>query len=206
MSLPQRTSPLLGSTSPLPELIREAFRLAQPDGRLDGSRFYGPYNMLLNYLFPMEGSYMVSPQSNFPGQSKSTNSTMTFIVTHNGHPVLFVEVRPSSHVDRVSSRESADKQMRKRFKDLVADTQVPKLYGMSVLGTRVCFYSYRKEGVAGYGGGIFPRTLQGDKDMATDTAPAGRWQTDVLDPDGIKTLGNIVGHIHDMLTQLQRES
>ena len=49
---------------PWPGIIPEAFQLAQPDGRLDESRFYGPYTLLLSHLFPMDERYGPMPKVN----------------------------------------------------------------------------------------------------------------------------------------------
>jgi len=46
---------------PWPTIITEAFELARAGGQTDESRFYGPFNMLLNDLFPFEDRYMVVP-------------------------------------------------------------------------------------------------------------------------------------------------
>ena len=41
----------------------------------------------------MDERYMIAPQYKRPGQSKSIDFTMIFIVSHNEHPVFFVEVK-----------------------------------------------------------------------------------------------------------------
>ena len=62
---------------PWPTIITEAFELARAGGQTDESRFYGPFNMLLNHLFPFEDRYMVVPQWKRPEQSKSIDFTTT---------------------------------------------------------------------------------------------------------------------------------
>ena len=47
---------------PWPGIITEAFQLALPNGQYDESEFYGPHNLLLNHLFPMDERYMIVPQ------------------------------------------------------------------------------------------------------------------------------------------------
>ena len=180
-----------------PGIIPEAFQLAQPDGRLDESRFYGPYTLLLSYLFPMDERFMICPQYKHPGQSKSIDFTMIFIVSHNEHPVFFVEVKPSGHVDHITSRESADKQMRKRYKDLGRSVEIPILYGMSALGTKVSFYTYDKGTRS-----ILPKTIKDDGDVVIDTAPADHWSLDVMTPDGERKLREVVNQVKVMCAQL----
>ena len=117
-------------------------------------------------------------------------------VSYNEHPVFF-KVKPSSHVDHISSRESADKQMRKRYKDLGCRVEIPILYGMSALGTKVCFYTYDKGTRS-----ILPRTIKDDGDLVIDTAPTDHWSLDVMMPDGERKLREVVNQVKAMCAQL----
>ncbi|KAI5811151.1 hypothetical protein DFH27DRAFT_605258 [Peziza echinospora] len=89
------------------------FSNVETGGQTDESRFYDPFNVLLNYLFPFEGRYMIVPQWKRPEQSRS---------------------------------------MRERFEDLGGRVHIASLYGMSSLGTKVCFYKYDKDT-----GNLWPR-------------------------------------------------
>ncbi|KAF8423104.1 hypothetical protein EV426DRAFT_603864, partial [Tirmania nivea] len=53
---------------PWDRYILQQFQSALPRGEPDESQYYGPYNTLLNYLFPKEESYMVVPQYKRPTQ------------------------------------------------------------------------------------------------------------------------------------------
>ncbi|KAF8420672.1 hypothetical protein EV426DRAFT_537309, partial [Tirmania nivea] len=46
----------------------------------DESRFYGPYNVLLNYLFPFEEDFVVVPQFKRPEQSKSVDLLQSLLL------------------------------------------------------------------------------------------------------------------------------
>ncbi|RPB27570.1 hypothetical protein L211DRAFT_834428 [Terfezia boudieri ATCC MYA-4762] len=83
---------------PFPDTISEVFDLARQDGERDESMFYGPYNILLNYLFPFEEKYMVVPQYKRPAEMKSVVFTTIFLVMRNQHPVFFVEVKSSGSI------------------------------------------------------------------------------------------------------------
>ncbi|RPB23134.1 hypothetical protein L211DRAFT_787553, partial [Terfezia boudieri ATCC MYA-4762] len=50
---------------------------------------WGPYNTLLNYLFPFKEDFVFVPQFKRPEQPKFTT---IFIISRDEHPVLFVEV------------------------------------------------------------------------------------------------------------------
>jgi len=182
---------------PWPGIITEAFHLALRDGRIDESRLYGPYNLLLNHLFPMEEGYMIVPQYKRREDSKSINFEAIFTVMHHEHPVFFVEVKPSGHIDNMSPRRSADKQMRNRFVDFADRVEVPILYGMSALGSNVCYYTYDERTRR-----ILPEVVKDVPNLVIDTAPADHWSLDIMTPDGEEKLRQVVNHVKAMCAQL----
>ncbi|KAF8453499.1 hypothetical protein BGX38DRAFT_1177290 [Terfezia claveryi] len=100
---------------PWPDTILEVFDLVRQDGETDESMYYGPYNVLLAYLFPFEEKYVVVPQYKRPAHMKLLDFTTIFLVRCNQHPVFFVEVKSSGSLRHISSREEADLQMRILF-------------------------------------------------------------------------------------------
>ncbi|KAI5793827.1 hypothetical protein DFH27DRAFT_145598 [Peziza echinospora] len=182
---------------PWPEAIIEAFELARPDGEKDESSFYGPYNILLNYLFPFEEKYMVTPQYKRPEQSKSVEFCTIFIVRHKQHPVFFLEIKASGHIQHVSTRQAADQQMRERFINLFDDVEINVLHGVSAIGSKLCFYTWTKET-----GRILPKPILIDTEYTIDTAPANRWDVDVLKREGEERLRQVVANIKTMCCQL----
>ena len=182
---------------PWPGIITEAFHLALRGGRIDKSRFYGPYNLLLSHLFPMDERYMVVPLCKRREQSKSIDFKPIFIVNHHDNPVFFVEVEPSGNVDHILPRRSADKQMRDRLLDLADRGKVPILYGMSALGPKVCLYTCDKETK-----NLSSVVIKDDQDLMSDTAPADYWSLDIMTPDGEKELRQVVNHVKAMCAQL----
>ncbi|RPB23975.1 hypothetical protein L211DRAFT_849141 [Terfezia boudieri ATCC MYA-4762] len=117
---------------------RKQFATALPQGEFDESKFYGPYNGLLNDLFSKAEDFMVVPQYKRSELSQtSVDFTTVFIVRHNDHPVFFLEIKPAGNLRHNSSREAADLQMRERFRILFDDVQIPIMYGVSAIGTRL---------------------------------------------------------------------
>ncbi|KAF8430026.1 hypothetical protein EV426DRAFT_1357 [Tirmania nivea] len=184
---------------PLPDTISEVFDLARQDGERDESMFYGPYNVLLNYLFPFEEKYVVVPQYKRPAQIKSVDFTTIFLVRRNQHPVFFVEVKSSGSLHHISSREEADLQMRERFKKLFDDVQIKILYGVSAMGTKLCIYSLNKETRR-----LLPNVIPSDPEIVTDTAPIDRWDVDIMTPEGEGRLRQVVDHVRTMCVELER--
>jgi len=127
------------------EFILEQFATAIPLGEYDESRYYGPYNTLLNKLFPMEEHYMVIPQYKWPRQLETVDFTTIFLVQQREHPVFFVEVKAAGHIHNDCIRAAADQQMREGVYALRNDIEIPILYGISAIGIELCFYKYIKD-------------------------------------------------------------
>ncbi|RPA90713.1 hypothetical protein L873DRAFT_1820642 [Choiromyces venosus 120613-1] len=92
--------------------IIKLFEITKSEGGRDESQFYGPYKVLLNYLFPFEQDFVVAPHYKRPQQSQSVDFTTIFIVSHDKHLVFFMEIKPLNHIQHISTRKGADKQMR----------------------------------------------------------------------------------------------
>ncbi|KAF8429911.1 hypothetical protein BGX38DRAFT_1232645 [Terfezia claveryi] len=140
---------------------------------------------------------MIVPQYKRPEESKSVDFATTFLVSHNEHPIFFLEVKASDHINHISTRGDADKQMRERFKKVFDEVKVDILYGVSAIGTRFCVYQVNA--ASGY---IEPEAIPEDPIRVTDTAPAARWDLDVMTVEGRKRLLEVVGHIKTMCEQL----
>ncbi|KAF8515596.1 hypothetical protein BDD12DRAFT_811098 [Trichophaea hybrida] len=184
---------------PWDEYTLEQFESALPRGEYDESEYYGPYNSLLNDLFPKQEHYMVVPQYKRPEQSKSVDFTTVFLVRHQKHPVFFVEIKPAGHIHNVSPRASADKQMRERFEDLGDRVEIPILYGVSAIGNKLCFYKYTKAT-----GDLEPELIPSNARRVIDTAPINRWDVDILTPQGEQRLLEVVGHVKGMCAQMRQ--
>ncbi|KAF8469003.1 hypothetical protein BDZ91DRAFT_694978 [Kalaharituber pfeilii] len=180
-----------------PEKIVTIFELARLGGEKDESEWYGPYNALLNHVFPVEEDYVVVPQYQRPEQLKSVDFTTIFIVRRKRHPVLFLEVKATNHISHISKREAADQQMRDRFKDLFDDVKIPRLYGISALGAKICLYTLDRDT-----GDIMPEEIPTSRVRIMDTAPAHRWSLDIVTPEGYGRFQEVVAEVKAMCRQL----
>jgi len=181
---------------PWPPKIIRSFEIAEPGGVKDESRFYGPYNTLLTYLFPFEQDFTVIPQYKRPQQSRSVDFTTIFIVSRDEHPVFFMEIKPSSHIEWISTRADADKQMRERIKTIFDSVKIDTLYG-SALGTGLCVYKTQRES-----GDIEPQEIVENPRRVTDNAPLERWNINLLDAEGERRVREIVAHINEMCPEV----
>lgn len=182
---------------PWERYIVQQFQSALPRGELDESQYYGPYNTLLHYLFPPSESYMVVPQYKRPTQLTSIDFTTIFLIQQGQHPVFFLEIKAAEHLRNKYTRAAADKQMRERFEDLGDHVEIPILYGVSAMGTKLCFYKYTKDT-----GQLEPELIPGHIKIVVDTAPRDRWDFDMLTDEGERKLREVVGEVKRMCGQM----
>jgi len=184
------------------------------------SQYYGAYNKLLYTLFPADSDFIVSPNY-IPSNIDSGPDLIivSFEVTLRQHPVLILEVKPPQHLSFNSTRETADRQIRRRLVDLAGVSTrcglpshlflttiffpperapLPILYGISAVGTRLCFYEFEKASRR-----TTPRFIPSDPEFATDVAPLKRWDCDVLEADGEQRLRVLATHITEACEHLQ---
>jgi hypothetical protein len=107
-------------------------------------------------------------------------------------PVFILEIKTGPKLGLVSAREEADLQIRRRLRDLIGICPFSKLHAISAIGTKLCFYT------AEAGRVITPPRIVADDQLATDTAPLGRWDCDVLEVEGAARLK---AFIHEILQQ-----
>jgi hypothetical protein len=181
---------------PWPNFITFQFELVNKF-TTDESEYYGPFNALLNELFPASEYYQVAPQ--FKRIAGSIDFTVIYLITRRKVPILFIEVKPYIAYDSDSARKAADDQMRERVLDFTAASiPIPKLYGISALGTRFCVYKYTPASRA-----LTPPRIVPDPELVTDTAPKERWDLDFLEPQGEVRLKEVVLHIKEMVADLR---
>jgi len=104
-------------------------------------------------------------------------------------PVFFVEVETALAIANLSSRADADDQMRSRLRQLF-DQSLTELHGISALGTRLCFYCLDKAAES-----VTPPPIHRGAAYVNDTAPADRWDADILTDDGYNRFMDVVEHV-----------
>jgi hypothetical protein len=157
----------------------------------DESEYYGPYITLLTDLFPHTDHYQVAPQFKGPVTPGSIDFTVIYIVMKRKVPVLFIEVKPYVHLQDIAKREKADNQMRDRFRELGSpNLPMPKLYGISAMGTCFSVYEYTKETNR-----VAPPSIPRDLDTVNDVAPQARWKYELLEADGEAKFRSIVAEV-----------
>ncbi|KAL6308958.1 hypothetical protein BKA93DRAFT_724946 [Sparassis latifolia] len=164
---------------PWPNRVLAQFALVPPNSR--ENEYYGPYNKLLNYLFPPDSPYTVVPQYLQPASAKGIEYVVLFEIVVENRPIFILEVKEPVDLEYVSARESADDQIRHCIEDLVGRCPIPTLHAVSAMGTRLCFY---RQDTGPGAGPILPIGIARHPERVNDVARAERWDCDILDPEG----------------------
>jgi len=160
----------------------------------DETEYFGPYNTLLTDFFRHTEHYQVVPYYKAPITSDSTDFITRLIVRYMTSPVFFIDIKPVFHLDDISTRAKADEQIREQFKSIVGQNLViPKLYGISAIGTRFSVYHYNKETRI-----LSPPSVPRDSMQLADIAPVNQWNIDLLENAGEEKFKEIVAEIKAM--------
>jgi len=92
------------------------------------------------------------------------------------HPVFFIGIKPGGRISELSSRGAADQQMRESFECLAKDLIIPKLFGLSLIGSQFAVYEYDRASQE-----LMPPEITRNSRILNDTAPESRWAHDFLD-------------------------
>jgi hypothetical protein len=182
-----------------PDIILRVFASVPRDSTRE-SDYYAPYNALLGYLFPLSEGYIVSPQHVEPDNRDAIDMTLLYLIELKRYVVFFLEIKPAGHIKHMSTRASADAQMRQRYRRLF-ESSAPTLHGASALGTQLCFYEFDHATRR-----IRPASIAEDPERMTDTAPAEWWDTDVLTEEGEGRLRSVALEVKSIASSLQPDT
>jgi len=106
------------------------------DDETHESIFFPLYDKILNYWFPPE-DYDVSPHWSIPDIEQSADSTINFVIAHNQHPLLLVEIKPPSDFQLASGRSVAIAEVIHHLHEIGPSNQhADRLYAISAIGKR----------------------------------------------------------------------
>jgi hypothetical protein len=164
-----------------------------------GDRYYGPYNKLLHYaLMDDSFTFFVSPQrlvheDPFPREAVYPELCLV-VYNQDCNPFLFAMIKDDSWATKPYTCLRADAQMREQHGHFMLDHPIPpnRLYGLSLLGTSLRVYCYDKDTNT-----LTPDLV--DCPNANHILPCdlleGEWNIDILSPDGLKKMQEIVAYI-----------
>jgi hypothetical protein len=95
-------------------------------------RYYGPYDKLLNYCFGGSFTFYIAPQNPPRDDSRDVFDPTVFLVVFdsNDKPVLIVEAKDDSWIEKAELRYRADDQMRSRYALMLTNVLSP-VFGAS---------------------------------------------------------------------------
>lgn len=170
-----------------------------------GDRYYGPYNRLLNYaLTDNSFTFFISPQrlayaEPFPPESVYPELGLV-VCNQDYNPFLFAVIKDDSWATKPYTRLMADAQMREQYFAYQLDYPIPpsQLYGLSLLGTSLRVYCYDKNTDK-----LAPDIVDcpDANHLLPDNVLEGEWDLDILSPDGLRKMQEIVAYINTEVTK-----
>ncbi|KAF9346960.1 hypothetical protein BGX26_001510 [Mortierella sp. AD094] len=152
-------------------------RLARISPLAPEKQYHGVYNALLNNVFQTDQGYMIYPIETRLSTEFAVEYEIGF-QSGGGEedtPVMLLEVKRATDLNTISTRISADIQVRTRFEVMKPTLRVPILIIISAIGTRCCVYRFNRAT-----GQVEPPMIQPtDYRITEDLAPADRWNIDI---------------------------
>ena len=197
----QNRNTVLRSTMPWPaHIVTHSSRL--PDTESIENKFYGLYNSILIECFPST-QFIITPQYVTEEAQTGGTGTIDFVITYViqpldlESPIFFIEIKPPTYLHSITARKYAENQVRTRFGQLAHLVQIPKLYGVSAIGRQLSYYTYERDS-----GTIEPVALADSISSIVDTAPIGRWNTNIMQEQGRAKFLAVVEEIKQMVHDL----
>ncbi|KAF9490491.1 hypothetical protein BDN71DRAFT_1523203 [Pleurotus eryngii] len=99
------------------------------------NRYYGPYNKLLTYCFQLCSLSLPGFPSKFPPRETVDSVVSLIVFDIQRRPALIAEIRDDAWATKADLRFKADNQMRQQYDSMLHDRPLPRLWGLSLLGT-----------------------------------------------------------------------
>jgi len=182
-----------------PQFLLNIFKISRNQNVPLKSRYHGPYDRLFNYTL-VEGSstFLFSRRTVPDSDEPSARDAVDFQVfqvmmvsNQEQKPVLLVDIQDDKWATEPDKRHRADTQIRQQYDQMLPNSAIPHLYGLSLLGTSLRIY--RGDKVTG---AVTPHFV--DHPYADRVLPdflEGQWDLDILSPDGLKKMQEIVAYI-----------
>lgn len=114
-------------------ILNLAALLNNDDNETIETKFFPLYNMILMYWFPPTEGYVVCPR----WKPAPDSFVISFVVEHHRHPLLLVEIKPSSDFQSDSARHLAISQVISHLDEIgPTNLHADRLYAISAIGKR----------------------------------------------------------------------
>jgi len=177
-----------------PQGLRAIFDICRQQRKTLENRYCGPYDKLLNYCFGNSFQYFVArhcpPSYGDPTLLDIVDFEVFLVVFDANHrPVLFAEIKDDGWAHKADCRFNADELIRRQYDAMLNDCPLPRLWGLSLLGTSLHVYC----GTVATGAikpNFMPRPDPGHV-LAPDFLE-GAWDIDILSPEGFNKMKEII--------------
>jgi hypothetical protein len=172
-----------------PAYLPRLFKIFRENGT-GANRYNGPYQNLLHSCFGTR-NFMIAPGAELNTDRCHKSNDFLVVYDLGYRPVLITEAKDDHWANSARLRFEADKRIRQQYDVLLPECPLPRLWGLSLLGTSVRFYvgdvatGEVEPGLISRPGGNFPYNFL-----------AGAWGTDILSHDGFDKMREIVHDIN----------
>ncbi|KAM6491925.1 hypothetical protein JOM56_012563 [Amanita muscaria] len=171
------------------------------------NRYYGPYTKLLTYCFPDSFDFFVAPQappSEFPFCDTVDSIVYLVVFDARRRPVLMAEIKDDGWANEAGLRLKADDQMRQRYDSMLRNCPLPRLWGLSLLGTSLRVYA-GEVATGELEPAFVGRPSPSNRILPYDFLEGG-WNLniDILSQEGFNKMKEIVGEIIRSAAALER--
>ncbi|KAF8950237.1 Protein Tob2 [Entomortierella lignicola] len=152
--------------------------------------YYGPYNTILNLVFPFHEHYMVAPQK-ISSFKEAVDYLIEYLVLINNRAVMGMEIKRGVDFNYPHKRIEADRQVRDCFYTMRNDINIPIFIMVSAFGRRCCVYRYTR-GATRQLSATTPLLVPGGPSME-------QWNIDLSTIEGRVALGNVFNEVKTIM-------
>jgi hypothetical protein len=187
-----------------PQGLLDIFNVSRNQNASLKSRYCGPYDRLFNYAV-VEGSFtfFLAPAPIETSAHDGVDFVVSMVVLNQEQkPVLIAAIHDDRWAHEPDKCQRADTQMRQQYDQMLPNCPIPRLFGLSLLGTSLRIYSGDK-----LTGGVTPHFVgrpDADRILPPDFL-RGQWDLDILSLDGLKKMQEIVSYIKTEATNVARK-
>ena len=187
---------LCGGTYPQ-DILTEANTL-NDDNETFENDFFGLYNAILFFWFPMDEGYVVCPKWAIPNCGRTEDCTINFVIQHHKCPLLLIDIKPPSYFHTDSGRNLAISQVIAHLDEIgPTNLHADRLYAISAIGKRwrACYALRSSDGENGQ-----PVEGVAEKTSLLSARPEC-WNPDITSDASWEALQGIVQQIKGYVTQ-----
>jgi hypothetical protein len=157
-----------------------------------GTHYCAPYNQLLTHCFGGSDFFVTLPPGALTYHETADPITFPVVIDARGRPVLVIGINDDALVNTADLRIKAEDQMRQQYNAMLPDCPLPRLWGLSFLGTS--FRVYTGDVASGEVDPAFTDPPSSTDVLSYDFLQEA-WNIDIFSQEGFNKMKEIVGDI-----------